>query len=339
MSAALPHVIMTGEHMDFWQDRRVFVTGATGLVGSWLVRDLVDAGATVSILVRDWDPQSELIRSGTIQSTSVVSGALEDLATLERAIAEHEPDAVFHLGAQTIVGTALRSPLATFEANVRGTWNLLEACRRHPGIVNRIVVASSDKAYGESEVLPYTEAMPPLGRHPYDVSKSCADLIAQTYYRTYGTPVVVTRCGNIYGGGDLNFSRIVPGTIRSLIRGERPIVRSNGLFTRDYVYVRDVVDAYLRVAQQADMPGVTGEAFNFGPAMPMTVMELVNRISGLLGRTDLLPVVLDQASSEIPDQYLDSSKALRVLGWTPRHGLDAGLRETIAWYRDFIRAR
>jgi CDP-glucose 4,6-dehydratase len=233
----------------------------------------------------------------------------------------------------------LRSPLATFEANVRGTWNLLEACRRHPGIVNRIVVASSDKAYGESEVLPYTEAMPPLGRHPYDVSKSCADLIAQTYYRTYGTPVVVTRCGNIYGGGDLNFSRIVPGTIRSLIRGERPIVRSNGLFTRDYVYVRDVVDAYLRVAQQADMPGVTGEAFNFGPAMPMTVLELVNRISGLLGRTDLLPVVLDQASSEIPDQYLDSSKALRVLGWTPRHGLDAGLRETIAWYRDFIRAR
>ena len=221
-----------------WTGRRVFVTGATGIVGSWLVKRLLELGAYVVALVRDWDPQTELVRSGDILRTNVVNGRLEDYDTLERAINEHEIDTVFHLGAQPIVTTALRNPLPTFEANIRGSYNLLEACRVHRSLVKRVVVASSDKAYGDAPSLPYTEDMPANGRHPYDVSKSCTDLLALSYAHTYDLPVTVARCGNIYGGGDLNWSRIVPGTIRSLWHGERPIIRSNGLFTRDYIYVR-----------------------------------------------------------------------------------------------------
>ncbi len=246
---------MSGE----WTGRRVFVTGATGIVGSWLVRRLLDDGALVVALVRDWDPQTELIRSGDIGRTHVVNGALEDYASLERTVNEHEIDTVFHLGAQTIVGSAYRSPLPTFEANIRGTYNLLEVCRVHSGLVGSIVVASSDKAYGESPTLPYAEDMPLAGRHPYDVSKSCTDLLAATYAHTYGLPVTVARCGNIYGGGDLNWSRIVPGTVRSLLAEEQPIIRSDGKFTRDYIYVQDVVDAYLRLAHSAADDGVRGE--------------------------------------------------------------------------------
>ena len=321
---------------ELWQDRRVFVTGATGLVGSWLTRALLEAGAYVAVLVRDWDPQSELIRRGAIQQTHVVTGRLEDYDTLERALSEHEVDTVFHLGAQAIVGTALRSPRATFEANIAGTYNLLEACRVHAGLVKRVVIASSDKAYGEAETLPYTEDMPPLGRHPYDVSKSCADLLARCYSLTYGTPVAVTRCGNIYGGGDLNWSRIVPGTIRSLHAGERPIIRSDGKFIRDYLYVQDAVQAYLRTAEELARPEVQGQAFNFAPDQPRTVLEVVDALARLMGREDLPPVILDQAKAEIRDQYLSSEKAHRVLSWQPRCGFEEGLRETIAWYRDFL---
>lgn len=320
-----------------WSDRRVFITGATGLIGSWLVRELVGQGAYVVVLVRDWDPQSELIRSGTIHRTHVVHGRLEDYATLERAINEHEVDTVFHLGAQTIVGTALRSPLPTFEANIRGTYNLLEACRVHAKLVQRIVVASSDKAYGEVATLPYTEDMPPLGRHPYDVSKSCADLLAQAYYQTYGTPVVVARCGNIFGGGDLNWSRIVPGTIRSLHFGQRPVIRSDGRYTRDYLYVMDAVAAYLAMAEAIDGPGVAGEAFNFGPERPQTVLEIVDALRKLMGREDLEPMILDEAKAEIRDQYLCSEKAQRLLGWRPVYDLEMGLRLTVDWYERFFR--
>src|SRR6266849_3348133 len=322
--------------MSDWESRRVFVTGATGMVGSWLVKRLLDEKALVVALVRDWDPQSELIRSGDINRTTVVSGRLEDFETIERAISEHEIDTVFHLGAQPIVNTALRSPLATFEANIRGTYNLLEACRIHSGLVERVVVASSDKAYGAVDSLPYTEDMPPSGRFPYDLSKSCADLIAQSYAHTYRLPVAVARCGNIYGGGDLNWSRIVPGTIRSLWRGERPEIRSDGHYTRDYIFVRDVVDAYLALAVQCPDSGVRGEAFNFSPQTPVTVLEITRMIQRLMGRPELEPVILDRARAEIRDQYLDSRKANERLGWRPSYSLETGLTETIAWYARFL---
>lgn len=319
-----------------WQKHRVFVTGATGIVGSWLVKRLLHERAYVVTLVRDWDPQTELIRSGDIRRTSVISGALEDYGTVERAINEHEIDTVFHLGAQTIVGTALRSPLATFESNIRGTYNLLEACRVHSSLVKRVVVASSDKAYGAVEKLPYTEEMPPNGRHPYDVSKSCADMIATAYAHTYDLPVSVARCGNIYGGGDLNWSRIVPGAIRSVLDGQQPILRSDGEYTRDYIFVLDVVNAYLTLAANTPEDGIGGEAFNFSPGSPVTVLEVTRKIQRLMGRSDLQPVILNQAQTEIRGQFLDSSKAHRLLHWTARYSLEEGLMETINWYRDFF---
>lgn len=327
---------MSGTSSDYWLERNVFVTGATGLVGSWLVRELVRAGARVTALVRDFDPQSELIRSGLIRQTSVVSGSVEDYATLERALVDQEIDTVFHLAAQTIVGAALRNPLGTFEANIRGTYNLLEACRRHRDQVGRVVVASSDKAYGSTGDLPYTEAMPPLGRYPYDVSKACADLIAQSYYHTFGVPVAVARCGNIYGGGDVNWSRVVPGTIRSLYFGQRPVVRSDGSYTRDYVYVEDAVAAYLRMGETLDRDEVRGQAFNFGPSEPHTVRQVVTALQQLMGREDLEPEVCNGARSEIRHQYLCSDKARRMLDWQPRFTLEQGLSRSLLWYREFF---
>ena len=322
-----------------WAGRNVLVTGATGLVGSWLVRRLLGEGARVVALVRDWDPQSELIRSGDVHRCVVVSGRLEDYGTLERAISEQEADTVFHLGAQAIVGTAFRSPLLTFDSNIRGTYNLLEACRVHRDLVRRVVVASSDKAYGEAEVLPYTEAMPPLGRHPYDVSKSCADLLAHTYAGTYGLNIAVARCGNIYGGGDLNWSRIVPGTVRLVLGGRPPVLRSDGRFTRDYLYVEDVVEAYLLLAGKVEEEGVKGEAFNFSPERQLTVLELVEQLLAVLGRPELRPEILDVARAEIRDQYLDAGKARRVLGWKAGVPLREGLERTVAWYRSFLGPR
>jgi len=319
-----------------WSDRRVFVTGATGIVGAWLVRRLLDEGADVVALVRDWDPQSELVRSGDINRVAVVNGALEDAGALDRAINAHEIDTVFHLGAQAIVTTAMRSPLATFETNIRGTYNLLDACRVHRALVSRVVVASSDKAYGDARALPYTEDMPLAGRHPYDVSKSCADLLALSYAHTYALPVVVARCGNVYGGGDLHWSRIVPGTIRSLWLGERPVIRSSGQLTRDYIYVEDVVNGYLRLAERAGAPAVRGEAFNFGPGVPTSVLDITDRIRRLMAREDLQPEILDRAPGEIQDQYLDAGKARDRLQWSASWSLDAGLVETIRWYRAFF---
>jgi CDP-glucose 4,6-dehydratase len=326
-----------GELNGFWKGRRVFLTGASGMIGSWMIKELLTQGAEPVIVVRDDDPQSELFRSGNIRSVAVVHGALEDFWSLERAINEYEVETVFHLGAQTIVGIAHRSPLPTFEANIRGTYNLLEACRLHGDLVRRVVIASSDKAYGEQADLPYTEATPLTGRHPYEVSKSCADLIAQAYYCTYGLRIAIARCGNVYGGGDLNWSRIVPGTIRAIVRGERPVVRSDGTYVRDYIYVKDVVQAYLRLAEDLEGAGVAGEGFNFSAERPTSVLEIVDAIRRLTGREDIQPDVRSNATGEIRHQYLSAAKARKVLGWKPTYDLETGLCETIAWYRAFFR--
>lgn len=321
----------------FWQDRPVFVTGATGLVGSWTVKALVEQGAEVVCLVRDWVPQSEIVRSGTLDHVRVVRGELADQALLERTLGEYEVDTVIHLAAQTIVGVANRNPVATFETNIGGTWKLMEACRRSPS-VKQIVVASSDKAYGDQEKLPYDENAPMQGRHPYDVSKSCTDLIAQSYAHTYKLPVCVTRCGNFYGGGDLNWSRIVPGTLRSILRGERPVIRSDGSFIRDYFYVKDGAASYLHLAQKmAENSEIHGEAFNFSNELQITVLELTNTILDLMGASKTLPpMILNETKNEIKHQYLSAEKARRLLDWSPNWTLEQALTETIDWYRSYL---
>ncbi len=322
--------------MTGWAGRRTLVTGATGIIGSWLVKELLAEGAHVVALVLDLDPQSELVRSGDINRAAVVNGRLESLETVERAINVHEVDTVFHLGAQTLVEVAHRHPLGTWEANVRGTYNVLEACRSYGGLVRSVVVASSDKAYGEVEELPYTEDMPLTPRHPYEVSKACADLIARSYHHTYGVPAAIARCGNVYGGGDLNWSRIVPATVRSLIRGERPVLRSDGTYVRDYLYVKDAARAYMDLADQVLDERVGGEAFNFSAESPLTVLQLVSEICRLVGREDVEPEIEDRSVGEIHDQTLSAARARRVLGWEPRYGLEQGLSETIDWYRGFL---
>ena len=319
----------------FWTDRPTLVTGATGLVGSWLVKRLLDSGADIVSLVRDWVPESELVRTNCLERIKVVRGDVCDQAMLERVLGEYEIDTVIHLAAQTIVPIANRNPVSTFETNIAGTWSLLEACRHSP-VVKQIVLASSDKAYGDHDRLPYGETTPLQGRHPYDVSKSCADLIAQAYAVTYGLPVAVTRCGNFYGGGDLNWNRIVPGTIRSILRGQRPIIRSDGKFVRDYFYVEDGAAAYMLLAERlAEQPDLRGEAFNFSNEIQLTVLDVVAQITQLMG-SSLEPDVLNQSSNEIRHQYLNAAKARRMLGWGPQFTLDDGLRRTVAWYTEFL---
>ena len=320
---------------NFWRDRRVFVTGATGLVGGWLIRQLLDAEADVVCLIRDWTPQSELYQSRMIDRVTVVSGDLCDQAILERALGEFEISTVMHLAAQTIVGIANRNPVSTFEANIGGTWKLLEACRRSPK-VREIIVASSDKAYGEAKSLPYTEETPLQGRHPYDVSKSCSDLIAQSYAVTYGLPVVITRCGNFYGGGDLNWNRIIPGTIRSVSRNQRPLIRSDGSFVRDYFYVEDGAAAYMFLAEQlARRPELAGSAFNLSTEIQCSVLEIVQHVLKQMGST-LEPEILGEACHEIPHQYLSAQKARELLNWKPLFTLEEGLHRTIAWYKNYL---
>jgi CDP-glucose 4,6-dehydratase len=319
----------------FWRDRPTFVTGATGLVGGWLVRRLLDAGADIICLERDWVPQSELVRSGMRDRVKVVTGDVIDKPLIERVLGEYEIRTVLHLAAQTIVGIANRNPISTFQTNIAGTWSVLEACRRSP-LVEQVVLASSDKAYGEHELLPYDESSPLRGQHPYDVSKSCGDLIGTAYAATYGLPVVITRCGNFYGGGDLNWNRIVPGTVRSVLRNEPPLIRSDGGPVRDYFYVEDGAAAYMLLAEAlGERPELAGQAFNFSNETQVTVVELVRRILELMG-SELEPDVRDEATNEIRDQYLSAAKARRELAWHPLFSLDEGLHRTIDWYRDFV---
>lgn len=322
----------------FWRDRSVLVTGATGLLGSWLVARLVESGANPVCLVRDWVPQSELVRSGGLEKVATVRGDINDRDLIERALGEYEVDIVFHLAAQTIVGVANRNPVSTFSTNIGGTWNLLEACRRSPK-VQSIVVASSDKAYGDQEQLPYDESMPLQGRHPYDVSKSCADLVTQTYAVTYNSPVAITRCGNFYGGADLNWNRVVPGTIRSVLRGQRPVIRSDGKFVRDYFYIEDGVAAYLLLAERlASDSSLRGQAFNFSNESQVSVLELVNLILRKMN-SSLEPEILNQASHEIRHQFLSAERARTVLNWRPQFTLETGLDRALAWYREFFGVR
>jgi CDP-glucose 4,6-dehydratase len=321
----------------FWRDRPVLVTGGTGLVGGWLVARLLAFGADVVCLVRDAIPQSELVRSGNSGRVKIARGDVRRQGLLERVLGEHEIDTVIHLAAQTIVGIANRNPVSTFDSNIRGTWALLEACRRSPA-VRQIVVASSDKAYGDCPELPYGESTPLRGTHPYDVSKSCGDLIAHTYANTYGLPVVITRCGNFYGGGDLNWNRIVPGTIRSVLRGERPIIRSDGTYIRDYFYVEDGAAAYTLLAERlAACPDLRGQAFNFSNEIQVTVGDLARRILQQMGSSLELDI-RNEATHEIRHQYLSAEKARRLLAWAPMFSLDEGLRRTIDWYRTFLGA-
>jgi CDP-glucose 4,6-dehydratase len=304
-------------------------------VGSWLTLALLDAGADVVGLIRDRVPLSNLRLSGADQRITAVDGDIADGELLERVLNEYEVEVVFHLAAQPLVRLANRAPLGTFDTNIRGTWLLMDACRRSP-TVKRIVVASSDKAYGDQDTLPYTEDAPLQGRHPYDVSKSCADLITQAYFTTYRLPVAITRCGNIYGGGDLNWDRIVPGTVRSVLRGEAPIIRSDGTLLRDYLFVADIVEGYLRLAECLEDPALHGQAFNFGMDDPRTVLEITQAIIAISDYPQLEPVVLNQASHEIVRQYLASEKAHRLLGWRAQYSLADGLRQTLPWYREFF---
>jgi len=326
---------MTKVSSSFWLDRPVFVTGASGLVGSETAKKLIDRGASVVILQRDWVPESELMQSGLAEKVTMVRGDLADLPLLERVLNEYEIATVLHLAAQAVVGAANRNPLSTFESNVRGTWNLLEACRRS-ALVKEIVVASSDKAYGEQPKLPYTEEMPLLAKNPYDVSKACTDLIAQSYATAFNLPITISRCGNFYGPGDLNWNRIVPGTIRSILKNERPVVRSDGTFLRDYFFVEDGADAYLLLAEKmASDASLRGQAFNFSNEEPMTVLEVVEKITDALGST-LKPDIKNEAANEIKAQHLSAAKAKKLLGWKPKYSFDEGLKKTIAWYGDSL---
>jgi CDP-glucose 4,6-dehydratase len=319
---------------DNWAARNVLVTGCTGFIASWLTIDLVNRGANVVGIARDKVHNSYLLSSGYLDKITMVYGSVTDYSLVERLLDEYEIDTCFHLAAQAIVGEAHRSPLSTFECNVRGTWTVLEAAR-NSRMIRRVVVASSDKAYGEKNKLPCEETDSLDAIHPYDVSKSMADLLARTYFLSYGLPVAVTRCANVYGGGDFNYNRIIPGTIRSIMLDEPPIIRSDGTAIRDYMYTADAVNAYLTLANALDRSEIHGQAFNFGTNTPMTALDLVKKIIQLSEKNHLEPKILGKGKlpGEIHAQYLSSLKAKRLLDWSPQYSLERGLSETINWYR------
>jgi len=313
--------------------RSVFVTGGYGLLGSWLVKSLLKQGADVTVLRRDITARSALVLSGDEARCSVVTGDLCEPGLVERALGEYECELVFHLAAQTIVPVANKSPLGTFETNVRGTWILLEACRLQA--VKGVVVAASDKAYGNSDVLPYTEDMPLKPLYPYDASKAAADLITRSYFHTWGLPVAVTRFANLYGGGDLNRSRLIPEAIGAALAGRSPVIRSDGSPERDYLHVDDAVDAYLAIAAAVLDGPAAGLAINAGHGLPISVLEVVKTICSIIG-SDLEPDVRGQGApkAEIPRQWVDPSLIKELTGWEAKISLEDGLRRTILWYEE-----
>lgn len=319
----------------FWLDRPTFVTGATGFLGSHLTGMLADQGAQVVVLVRDQVPPTPLHQAWEHRVT-VVAGDITDQPLLERLLGEYEILTVFHLAAQTVVGVANRNPVSTFDANIRGTWTLMEAARRSP-LVEQVAVASSDKAYGAQPVLPYTEDMPLLAVHPYDVSKACTDMLTFGYHQVFGVPASVTRCGNFFGPGDTNWNRLVPGSIRSLLRGESPVIRSDGSPIRDYIYIEDAAAAYLQLAEvMASDPRTVGQAFNFSTESQLNVLEFFDLIREAVGRPDIAPDVRASARHEIQHQYLSAEKARAMLGWKPRYSVPEALAQTVEWYRAFL---
>ncbi|HLC96347.1 MAG TPA: GDP-mannose 4,6-dehydratase [Candidatus Nanoarchaeia archaeon] len=319
--------------MNFWKSKKVFVTGADGFIGGWLAKALVDSGADVTIILRDIKKEKISIDYHHIRDkVTIILGDIIDYSLVSRILNEHEIDTVFHLAAQAIVGAANRSPLSTFESNIKGTWTILEAARV-TSTVKRVIVASSDKAYGDQEKLPYTEDQPLKGLYPYDASKACADILAQSYFKTYHLPVCVTRNANTYGGADLNMSRIVPDTIKSALEDRELVIRSDGTLERDYIYVKDIVAAYLILAENMDRNEIAGQAFNFGTGKPITVLELFSTIIRLTNR-NIKPKILNQAKNEIKKQYLSAEKAKQLLHWQPTYSLEEGLKETIEWYKN-----
>jgi CDP-glucose 4,6-dehydratase len=299
---------------------------------------LLSRGSDVTALVRDGIPGSRLESEGNYRKTNIVRGSLEELPLIERTLNEYEIECIFHLGAQTIIGAANRSPLGTFDSNIKGTWNILESSRLSK-MVKCVVVASSDKVYGDQKQLPYTEDTPLFGRNPYDVSKICADLLAQSYASTYGLPIAIARCGNLFGGGDLNFNRLIPGTIRSLLEGKNPVIRSDGSPKRDYLYVKDAVRAYITLAENIDRPEVTGKAFNFGTNTPLNPIRVGEFIIKMVGNENLKLNIRNTWSGEIHDQYLDSSKSWKVLRWKAEVEFNNAISETISWYKEWYKER
>lgn len=329
---------LTATRVAFWRNRNVFITGGFGLLGSALVEELHAAGANITLLKRDHAASSRLLTLPAYHHVNIVHGDFEDYDLVYRALNEYEIDTVFHVGAQPIAPVGNRAPLPTLRANIMGTANMLEAARLSP-LVKRMIVASSDKAYGPQPVLPYTEEASLKGTHPYDVSKSCTDLLAQMYYNTYKLPVCVTRCGNLYGPGDLNWQRVIPETITHLYHGEAPVIRSDGKFIRDYFFIRDAAHAYMRLAEEMERPEVVGQAFNFSTGNRFTVIDIVKKVAEAMGRTDLEPVILNQAKAEIVEQTLSSEKAQRLLNWKPQFTVEEGLAETVAWYKKYFDER
>lgn len=319
----------------FWKGKRVLITGYEGFLGSHLTRALLKNRAKVWGLDIKTHRRDTILSGNELKSMTVIRGSVKNFSLLTGIIKKEKIELVFHLAATSLVGEALQKPLEAFSTNIEGTWNILETCRQAK-LADGIIVASSDKAYGRHNMLPYLEDYPLAGAHPYDVSKSCADLLAHTYFQTYNLPVCITRCGNIYGPGDFNFSRIVPDTIRSIVKDKTLLIRSDGKFTRDYIFIDDIITAYMLLAQKMAKLNLQGEAFNFSDEDPVPVLELVKKIYRLTGKKEDFKI-LNQAKFEIKHQYLSSGKARRLLGWKPKFSLESGLSSTICWYRELLK--